>query len=153
MRTNSRFLFLVVPFSLLVAFSACSSSATTTNPDAANVDAAVDAAVDATNDIVADDTETDSGVDASTSDGDAGNSASDGGACIVEQKCTNPSTPAVPPEISGTLPDTCAPVVGEATDLQSRCTIFCRKGNSGFSSQTTCVVESPTTFHCRCVNP
>jgi hypothetical protein len=149
MYTDSRFFFLVGPCGLLVAFSACSSSTTATNPEAANVDPAVDAP----NYVVANDAETDAGRDASTSDGDAGTSASDGGACSVERQCTNPSTPAVPPEISGTLPDTCAPIVGEATDLQSRCTIFCRQANPGFSSQTTCFVESSTTFGCRCVNP
>jgi hypothetical protein len=147
MRFSSRFIGFVLL--ILLVGTACSSSKTATNRGAAD-----DAGGSVPNGAVANEAETDAtGGDASTSAGDAGNPASDGGACVVEQRCTNPSTPSVPVEISGTLPEACAPVVGEATDLQSRCTIFCRHANTGFPGLSTCVVESATTFHCDCVNP
>jgi hypothetical protein len=133
-----------VGVALLVGFIGCSSSSSAPVGTASDAGTPVDAASKPDSGASVED----AGSDAAP---DAADAATDSGACAVLQRCTNTSTPAVPPEISGTLADSCAASSGGA-DLQTRCTAFCKAGNPGFASQTTCVA-SATTFQCRCVNP
>jgi hypothetical protein len=130
---------------LLVGLIGCGSSSSAPVGTASDAGAPVDASSDQDSGVSVEDAGSDATPDAAT-DGDA-----DSGACGVLQRCTSPSTPAIPAEISGTLDESCA-ASSAGADLQTRCTGFCKAANPGFATQTTCVAAA-TTFQCRCVNP
>lgn len=127
---------------------ACSSSSSGPAGTPSEAGTPVDASSERDSGVSVEDAGSDATPDAADGDADA---ETDSGACTVLQRCTNPSTPAVPAEISGALDESCA-ASSAGADLQTRCTAFCKAANPGFASLTTCVV-AVTTFQCRCVNP
>jgi hypothetical protein len=136
----------VVGVALVVGLVACSEASPAPPGTAPDAGTSVDASPAPDSGGAANDAASDAAPEAGGAD-----AATDSGACAVLERCTNPSTPTVPPEISGMLGESCATSSGGA-DLQARCTGFCKAANPGFASQTTCIA-SATTFQCRCVNP